>query len=73
MTPEFKRNKEFAKWFGEWIAGIQHSRVPVGHIPPEKSASTDEQEYSTGSLVTCSGAQHEQTRSGSDTLLDQCP
>src|ERR1039458_7118906 len=29
MTPEFRRKNEFAKWFGQWIAIVQHSRVSV--------------------------------------------
>jgi hypothetical protein len=44
MTPEVeKQNKEFAKWFEDWIAGTRHSRFSVGHIPPEQSASAIEQ------------------------------
>ena len=50
MTPDVRRNREFAKWFGEWTAAIQHSRVSVGQIPPEKTTSTDKQKHSALTL-----------------------
>ena len=48
MTPAPKKNKEFAKWVEEWVAGIRHSHVSVGQIRPEKSDSTNEQNNSEG-------------------------
>jgi len=43
MTPSIKENKEFAQWFGDWIAGIQQSRVAVGRIPSDPAASAEDQ------------------------------
>ena len=39
-------NKEFAKWFGDWIESIQQNRASVERIPSEKTASLDGQEHS---------------------------
>lgn len=42
MTPKVTENKEFAQWFGDWIAGIQQSRVSIERIPPDEAVSAEE-------------------------------
>jgi hypothetical protein len=46
MTPKVTENKEFAQWFGDWIAGIQQGRVSVERIRPDQAASAEEQRRS---------------------------
>ena len=63
MSPKVKRNKEFDKWFGQWAAVIERSRVLVEHRPPEKTASADEQEYSASKPALHSSPKMELSRS----------
>jgi hypothetical protein len=51
MKPKVKRNKEFAKWFGDWIETIQQNRAPVECMPSEKTASPDGKEDSDGARL----------------------
>jgi hypothetical protein len=46
MKPIVKQNKEFAKWFRDWIEVIQQNRAAVERIRPEKTASVDGEEHS---------------------------
>jgi hypothetical protein len=48
MAPKIKENKEFAKWFRDWIAVIQQNRASLERTLPEKTASADGQEHSDG-------------------------
>jgi hypothetical protein len=49
MLPRVKCNKEFDKWFEQWAAVIEHSRVLS--TPTKKRASAVEQEYSARERV----------------------
>lgn len=51
MKPKVKQNKEFAKWFGDWIETIQPDRASVERIRSEKTASLDGQEHSDGARL----------------------
>jgi hypothetical protein len=51
MTPEHKKNKEFAGWVRDWIAIIQQDRDPVEGKLSEKTASTDKQKHSDGAYL----------------------
>lgn len=42
MKPNVEQNKEFAKWFQNWIEVIKQGRVSVQHIPPEKADTLSE-------------------------------
>ena len=46
MTPKVKENKEFAKWFRDWIAVIQQNRASVERALRENNTSADGQEHS---------------------------
>jgi hypothetical protein len=51
MKLKAKQNKEFAKWFGDWIELIEQNRASVDRVRPEKTASVDGPENSDGACL----------------------
>jgi len=59
MIREIEENKEFAQWFGEWIARTGQPRALLERRRPDQSATVEEQAVlpvrSTGAEVNQSG------------------
>jgi hypothetical protein len=51
MKPKVKQNKEFAKWFRDWIEVIQQNRASVERMRSGKTAGVDGQEHSDGARL----------------------
>src|SRR5208282_3922327 len=47
MTPEVEGKREFARWFGEWVAKIQQRRASVERLAADERASAEDQRRSS--------------------------
>jgi hypothetical protein len=43
MIREIEDNKEFAQWFGEWVARTGQRSTPIEHRRPHQAATVEEQ------------------------------
>jgi hypothetical protein len=51
MKTKVKQDKEFAKWFRDWIEATQRNRASVERIRPEKTARVVVSEHPDGARL----------------------